>query len=448
MLMKKRVSFLITYLWIALFGTLGIGMLLFGEKQEVASEEENRMLCGFPTLSASAWKDGSFASGLENWLSDRMFNRTDIVERTATWSAWFSVGEQDEDVALEQAVEAFGQEGVAPVEESTETGKPTNEASEQTPAPVTQEETEAHSVPNAGKVTEEATLWTQVDVTTRDTVYQFPTENLQNCVDVLNAYRDVLPEDGHVFFTQVPFPGIGRRITNGSCIGWGSDVESVLRKYVNDGISIVSTQEVLEEGLQNGEYLYFATDHHWTPRAACMVAQACLKEVGIAAADYDDYRYTKSVFYGNSVKNNPEYRNSGMHDIIEIPIPILPTKGYTVSALGERNSVFLYSERSSYSAFPGGTTGPYRKLATGANTGRKCLVISDSYGYCFVPYLVPYYDEVHTVDLRTEYFNLATAGYTVSEYLKAYEVDEVYFVLSTASSINAGYMKTFLWRYL
>lgn len=37
MLMKKRVSFLITYLWIALFGTLGIGMLLFGEKQEVAS---------------------------------------------------------------------------------------------------------------------------------------------------------------------------------------------------------------------------------------------------------------------------------------------------------------------------------------------------------------------------------------------------------------------------
>lgn len=446
--MKKRISFLITYLWLALFGLLGLAMLVFGEKQSVASEQENRMLSGFPELTLSDWADGSFSSGLEHWLSDRMFNRTEIVEKTATWNAWFSVGEPDEDAALEQAVEAFGQEGIDPSEETEGTSVPTESAVERTPEPSKEPSSVETEAPDACRVTESATLWMQVDEDTKDVIYQFPTENLQNCADVLNAYRAALPEDGHVFFTQVPFPGLGRRITKGTCIGWGSDVEEIVRKYVAEGVSVVSTQAVLEESLQNGEYLYFITDHHWTPRAACKVAQACLKEVGIAAADYDDYQYTRSVFYGNSVKNNPEYRNSGVHDIIEVLTPLLPTKGYTVSATGEHDSVFLYSERSSYLAFPGGTTGPYRRLITGANTGRKCLVISDSYGYCFVPYLVPYYDEVHAVDLRSEYFKLETAGFTVSEYLKAYDVDEVYFVLSTASSINAGYMKNFLWRYL
>lgn len=446
--MKKRLTFLITYLWIVLFGALGLFMLLFGEKQEAASERENRMLSGFPTFTVTNWLDGSFANGLENWLSDRMFNRTEIVQKTAAWSAWFSVGEQNEDVALEQAVEAFGQEGVEPSAETEVTSPSDPSAVQTTPAPTEEAQLPETDASAKSTVTESATLWMQVDESTRDVVYQFPVENLQNCVDVLNAYRAALPEDGHVYFTQVPFPGLGRRITKGTCIGWGSDVEEIVSSSVDDGISVISTQAVLEESLRAGEYLYFLTDHHWTPRAACMVAQACLKEIGIAAADYDDYQYKRSVFYGNSVKNDPNYRNGGTHDMIEVLTPLLPTKGYTVSAKGEQESIFLYSERPSYLAFPGGTTGPYRRLVTGANSGRKCLVISDSYGYCFVPYLAPYYDEVHTVDLRSEYFDLASAGYTVSEYLQAYDIDEVYFVLSTASSINAGYMQHFLWRYL
>ena len=40
---------------------------------------------------------------------------------------------------------------------------------------------------------------------------------------------------------------------------------------------------------------------------------------------------------------------------------------------------------------------------TEADTGRKLLVIKDSYAHCFVPFTYAYFDQVDMLDLR--YFN-------------------------------------------
>ncbi|NLC51033.1 MAG: hypothetical protein GX764_01840 [Firmicutes bacterium] len=43
------------------------------------------------------------------------------------------------------------------------------------------------------------------------------------------------------------------------------------------------------------------------------------------------------------------------------------------------------------------------KIRTRIDTGRKLLVIKDSYAHSFVPFLVNHYAEIHLIDLR--FFN-------------------------------------------
>ena len=52
--MKNRFSFYVMFGMLVLFGGLGALLLIFGQKTPHPSETENRMLAGFPELSASA----------------------------------------------------------------------------------------------------------------------------------------------------------------------------------------------------------------------------------------------------------------------------------------------------------------------------------------------------------------------------------------------------------
>ena len=54
----------------------GISELLFVDKAPRPSEEENRMLSGFPALSAQSLLSGDFMDGIESYLSDAFFCRS------------------------------------------------------------------------------------------------------------------------------------------------------------------------------------------------------------------------------------------------------------------------------------------------------------------------------------------------------------------------------------
>ena len=77
--MRRKLSFLLAYGMLVLFGGLGALLLLWGDKAPRASLAENRMLAGFPELSWDAVKDGSFMSGLEDYLSDAVPERQVFV---------------------------------------------------------------------------------------------------------------------------------------------------------------------------------------------------------------------------------------------------------------------------------------------------------------------------------------------------------------------------------
>ena len=106
------------------------------------------------------------------------------------------------------------------------------------------------------------------------------------------------------------------------------------------------------------------------------------------------------------------------------------------------------ADNSNYLAYLQGTQTPWRRIVGGAVTGRNALVLADSFGNCFAPFLLPYYDEVHMADLRKGNFSWEDAGYSVGEYMDYYGIDDVYVVLSTASGLNYNFTQKYLLQYL
>lgn len=480
--MKHRFTFFLTYACIALFGSLGLLLLLFGKKDARPSDEENRMLAGFPALSGESLKSGAFMEGIESYLSDAMPGRNRIVAKTASWMNALSPDKANDaqaDADVFEAVEQFGgdepdepeapsatPEPTAAAPAPTETPAPTDP---ETPAPTDPEPPEQTATPapdgtgspsptdpgaaGTPRIPREIETCTfrqvRADGTYR-TTYTFERERVDNAIRVLNAYRRKLPENGHVFFTQVPFPDIAFTLQRGDYAGWECDLEAIVAANVDDGVEVISAPDVLEPGLLAGEDLYFKTDHHWKPRAACEVAQAMLKRIGIDALGYDDYTYHQNGgWYGSRVSGHPELKKTTEPDTVEVLIPTLPVRGVTIDWNGtEKPCPFMVTDRHSYLAYLGGTLGPWRRYETGVDCGRKALVIGDSYICCFVPYLAPYYEEVHTTDLRKDYYDASHAAWTISDYLERNEIDDVYIVLSTASGVNAAYVTEYLWKYL
>ena len=77
--MKRKASFILIYAALVLLGGLGAYLLLFGAREPRASLTENRMLAGFPELTRESVRQGTFMSGLEDFLSDNMLERDELV---------------------------------------------------------------------------------------------------------------------------------------------------------------------------------------------------------------------------------------------------------------------------------------------------------------------------------------------------------------------------------
>ena len=108
--------------------------------------------------------------------------------------------------------------------------------------------------------------------------------------------------------------------------------------------------------------------------------------------------------------------------VIAGPAHLLPDTGgleLTYNQSDDVRSALFYESaldtRDQYSYFLGGNTSLI-EIATGAGTGRRLLVLKDSYAHCFAPLLVQDFDQVDLLDLR--YFTgslheyMESRGYT------------------------------------
>ena len=156
---------------------------------------------------------------------------------------------------------------------------------------------------------------------------------------------------------------------------------------------------------ESGTQAYYRTDHHWTTDAAyeaykCFSQAADTQGSGVI---YDRKLLTDS--FKGTLSASSGFR-TGLNDVIYV---YLPSEGqetrYVMTILDDgtrRSSVYdtsFLDTRDKYAVFMGGNHGQ-AKLVTAAGTGRKLLLLKDSYANCFIPFLIADFDTIIVIDPR------------------------------------------------
>ena len=459
---KKKLSFIVALWWVILCLVLGVLILMVSHKDSRFSESENRMLAPFPALSLHSLFSGEFMTGFDDYLSDAFFARDGVTSFTTRFLDFFSVLSRDEKMLQKtQAMEGrLAQEGDMQADNKGEAPAPDAPA-EPTPPPIEEgeaiviadattesddeEETAAVVVP-AGEIplTEENSyLWlTQLDGTPK-IIYTYENARIATYAETLRMIQGILPADGCIFVTQVPLAAIGNRWTDQQHVycGWGSSVETVLERELQgtERIYVYNTWDTLAPYMPGDTPMFYHTDHHWSAEAAYILCAEMLKTQNLPVISYDEYQY-KAI----TSKRNDE----GQTDVFNVLYQLLPAHSYVVTHRDELQELNLMNYKSTtYTSYMNNSRQPWRRIVTGANTGRRALVICDSFGNAFTPYLLPYYDEVHMTDFRYGYYDKAEAGGSMSEMCAYYGIDDIYLIFSTANGLRKDNSIVYLRQY-
>ena len=181
------------------------------------------------------------------------------------------------------------------------------------------------------------------------------------------------------------------------------------------------------------ERLYYRTDHHWTTEGAYRAYCLLMEELGQSSAPRDDFTVEQITdFYGTS------YSKSGLWltepDTLELwtdsDIQAVTTV-YDANRADPvtREGMFFREYLEDADKYPVFLSGNHARvhIETNADSGKRLLVIKDSYAHALAPFLAEEYSTIDLIDLR--YFKQQT----ISSWLEENPADEILLVYGLSS---------------
>ena len=182
------------------------------------------------------------------------------------------------------------------------------------------------------------------------------------------------------------------------------NIRSYLEKKENP-VTEIPLYEMLREHRE--ESLYYRTDHHWTTLGARYAYQSAAGQMGLPGAENGEEKklYPVSDSFQGTLAARSGYRVPD--DTIEVYWPDQKEELVVTYVQEQTKSASLYAAeklktRDKYGMFLNGNH-PLTEIRTMASTGRKLLLIKDSYANCFVPFLTGDFEEIVLVDPRYYY---------------------------------------------
>ena len=199
---------------------------------------------------------------------------------------------------------------------------------------------------------------------------------------------------------------------------------------IGDNVKKVSVFDTLKK--HNAEYIYYNTDHHWTALGAYYGYLEFAKAKGIQPHGLDYYETLEfDQFIGSfySFSNQAEALKINP-DTVTAYVPRGTNLMRYIQKDGQEikwnivNDVSSYAPGTKYSCFIGGDN-PFSWINNPeVSDGSSCVVVKDSFGNAFVPFLVDHYQTVYVVDYRSYQDNLV-------DFVKENQVQDVIFVHNT-----------------
>jgi hypothetical protein len=180
-----------------------------------------------------------------------------------------------------------------------------------------------------------------------------------------------------------------------------ADIEAKM----SDQVKVVSIYDTLMQ--HRDEYIYFRTDHHWTTLGAYYAYTRFCEEKGIEAEELDSYESVDfDDFLGSFYNDTSDSKLKKNPDTVTAYYPNANSKMNVKASDGTKYEwpviydVSNYSESLKYSAFIA-SDNPYTKIVNkDLDDGSSCIVVKESFGNAFVPFLVDHYQTIYVIDYR------------------------------------------------
>lgn len=411
---------------LALLLVIGVWSL-FGNGETV-SAVDGKTLAEKPEFTFASLFDGSYLPALERSYSDHFPMRDMLLEVGKTMNRFYYYSGSDENAVLIIGGSTGAEQGgerldtaltpqVTPSEQPPAPDEAPEEKPDDTPAEPAPEDTpqqpEEQTPPELDEPEEEDATWAGNVIVVGTRAMEIPSANeqiIESYADAVGRLADamgsgvrtislVTPNGGEFYSPQSMHTGIH------------SQKAMIEHCYASMDAGIVTVDAYSGLREHADEYIYFRTDHHWTQLGAYYAYQKFCEAAGFEAVTLDRFRtgvyenfvgsmytFTKGYPQSETLYNNP--------DTLTYYLPIYEThaKYYADASLQNGVAVSVVytqlpeSTTNKYLCYIGGDT-PVCVIESAAEGG-TCIVLKESYGNAFVPFLTSHYSKIIVIDPR------------------------------------------------
>ncbi len=190
------------------------------------------------------------------------------------------------------------------------------------------------------------------------------------------------------------------------------------------------------------EYIYLRTDHHWTATGAYYAYVTFCRAAGLEYPKLSEYKSGEiEGFVGSLYSKTQEAVLKNDPDTVKYYFPLTKSTGHaydTAALTGGRTAKVINTNVSSkyaYLCFIEGDN-PILKYDTENHNGKSILMVKESYGNAFAPFLTDNYETVYVVDPRKVDLNLTS-------FVQQHGIDDVLFLNYAFAPSNPTYRNAF-----
>ncbi len=385
------------------------------------SETEKRELAKFPEFSFSAFADGSYFTDISTWFSDTVPFRDSLMNinskiqnflGTSGTLVGFNEGAVGDDIPTVPDIGDNTDENVT------------------VPEPETLPEDITYP-PDTGEVKNVEQLGSIVICDNAAfEYYNFAQEPADNYARTLNTAGARYGSQYNVFASIAPTSAdITLNEKERAKLNLSDQKEAInyIFSSTSDSVKKFNCFDNIKQ--HRNEYVYFRTDHHWTALGAYYAYEVFCQTKGIDPIPLSSYEVWSfdgflGTFYNDSGSNPALGATPDRVDAYKPPC------NYSMTVTDKTGQTYemplLYDETDApasykYSTFISGDNPLSTIQNTDKTEGESCVVIKESFGNAFVPFLVCHYKTVYVIDYR-HYKS------TLSEFLSTHEVHDIIFM--------------------
>lgn len=231
-------------------------------------------------------------------------------------------------------------------------------------------------------------------------------ENGRKYAETVNKYKEELGENVNVYSMVIPSPATfympEKYFEDGVSDRELPHIEDVDRHL--SGVIPIDAYGALKDHAEEG--IFFLTDHHWTQLGSYYAAKSFAQTAQVPFDDLSEYdRRERSGFTGSlygMIKDAGIWAKNELFVWYEPKREVRTIFYDTKCENGKKQSYFrnmstISGDDSYYWVYAGGSI---TQVTMGLDTGRRLMIIGDSFPWSFAPFLFGSFDEVWFVDYR------------------------------------------------